>query len=93
MGKKSFTGDNPALQFITMQVEQEQGQDQQRNLAETKSKRVNLLIYPSLHESMVKIARVRGISFNELVNAVLYAYEQDNQQDIEKYNEIWGTKQ
>lgn len=100
--KKSFKEDsNPALQFITQQTRLEPQQvqaprqvlDTKPDMEETKSKRVNLLIYPSLHESMQKIARVRGVSFNDLVNTVLAAYEAANSKDIEKYNEIWGTEQ
>ena len=38
---------------------------------ETKSKRLQLLIQPSLHEKLKTKARAEGISVNELVNNIL----------------------
>jgi len=101
MSKKNFKDGNPALQHITQQTmlypqqiqAPRQELDTKQDKEETKSKRVNLLMYPSLHESMQKIARVRGVSFNDLVNTALAAFEAENGKAIEKYNEIWGTEQ
>jgi predicted HicB family RNase H-like nuclease len=84
--KKSFTDDNPALAFISHPAASEQ----EEGGKETKSKRINLLLTPTLHSNLQKIARVEGISFNELVNVVLKAYEQGNQEALKKYAEIWG---
>lgn len=41
---------------------------------ETKSKRVQLLMQPSLHRSLKKIAVSKGVSVNELVHSVLEAF-------------------
>lgn len=38
---------------------------------ETKSKRLQLLIQPSLHEKLKSKAKAEGISVNELVNSIL----------------------
>ena len=38
---------------------------------ETKSKRLQLLIQPSLHEKLKSKAQAEGISVNELVNSIL----------------------
>lgn len=84
--KKSFTDDNPALAFISHPAASEQ----EEGGKETKSKRINLLLTPSLHSNLLKIARVEGISLNELINIVLKKHEQQNQEAINKFTDIWG---
>lgn len=88
MSKKSFK-DNPAMAFITPNTDHAQ-HTQHAGRKETKSKRLNLLLPPSLHLNLAKIARVEGISLNELINNVLEKYEQQNQEAIAKFTEIWG---
>jgi predicted HicB family RNase H-like nuclease len=39
---------------------------------ETKSKRLQLLIQPSLHEKLKARAKAKGTSVNDLVNSILY---------------------
>lgn len=87
MSKKSFKTDNPAMVFITPPAQDTQDTDR-----EIRSKRLNLLIPPTLHSNLTKIARVEGISLNELFNIVLRTHEQQNQDALEKYAEIWGDK-
>ena len=43
-------------------------------LAETKSKRMQILMYPSLHANVKKLADAQGISVNDLVNIALQEY-------------------
>lgn len=43
-------------------------------LAETKSKRMQILMYPSLHTNVKKLADAQGISVNDLVNIALQEY-------------------
>lgn len=85
MSKKSFK-DNPAMAFITHTTDY----THDTNRKETKSKRLNLLLTPSLHSNLLKIARVEGISLNELINIVLKKHEQQNQEAINKFTDIWG---
>lgn len=52
--------------------------------AETKSKRKNLLLYPSLHDKIEKLAKEeslktgRDVSFNDLVNRILIEYAENH---------------
>ncbi len=38
---------------------------------ETKSKRVNLLVRPSVYEAVVRKAEEEGVSVNELINSIM----------------------
>ena len=86
---KSFKNENnPALQFISTQDREEpiESQEDEQNLdvpmklnplyIETKSKRVNLLMQPSLHKRLTKIAKRDRKSFNDLVHTILDEYTQ-----------------
>lgn len=98
--KKSFRENNPAMQFITPGTLPEAGQQTgsaPRPAApaaapkrETKSKRLNLLIQPSLHEDLLKIAYVQRVSLNELILRAAREYAAQNQDAIRKYNEFTG---
>ena len=94
--QKDFKRDNPALAFISAPAVQEAHpvQDTQHTHYtdredETRSKRLNLLLTPSLHQNLVRIAQVNRISPNELINVVLKAHEQQNLDAIAKHKEIW----
>lgn len=54
--------------------------------AETKSKRLNLLIKPSTQLAISKIAVMRRKSTNELINNILEDYAQANSDLIDKYD-------
>jgi hypothetical protein len=96
--RKDFKRDNPALAFINAPAEKEKetqpAQGTQHTYHtdredETRSKRLNLLLTPSLHANLTRIAQMERISLNELINVVLKAHEQQNQAAIERYKEIW----
>ena len=74
--KKSFK-DNPALQFITTTPHKEKtatlSQPATSNV-ETKSKRLNLLIRPSLHTKLTNMAQLQDISVNALIHKALYDF-------------------
>ena len=83
MAKKTFKN-NPALQFIsteesTAEQTQETAQTEQPPKGyklnplylETKSRRVQLILQPSLHEKVKQAAQTEGVSFNEYVHRVL----------------------
>ena len=59
---------------------------------ETKSKRLNLLIKPSTHQKISKIAVMKRVSTNELINSVLEEYATNNQDKIKAYNATFGKE-
>jgi len=94
--QKDFKRDNPALAFITAQpvhdelpthvVQQAQHVQRKKEIREA---RVNLLLTPSLHANIVRIAQMERTSVNGLINKVLAEYEQQNLVAIENYKKIW----
>jgi len=83
MSKKSFKDEfNPALDFISTAPSEGQGQEPESISAgvpmkrnpeyiETKSKRVQLLMQPSLHIKLQAIAGQKGSSLNDLIHTML----------------------
>ena len=78
MSKKSFIDNiNPAMNFISQkkideyQKESEQSKSVHIDQFETKSKRLQLLIQPSLHEKLKAKANQEKTSVNDLVNQIL----------------------
>ena len=100
MAKKGFKASNPALAFIdTADAEEEQngtptptgGKIPARyridpRLVEIKSRRVQLLVAPTLYEDAKKQCDELGISFNEFLNRALQeaTYNQYVREQIEK---------
>jgi hypothetical protein len=58
---------------------------------ETKTKRLNLLMLPSVCESIGKIATMKRCSTNELINSILQEYIEDNQELLQKYDDVFGV--
>lgn len=56
---------------------------------ETKSKRLNLLIMPSLLEDLSKIATMQKDSVNNLINNALLEYRDAHKDIIAKYNNVF----
>ena len=88
MPKKSFTAEltqtttTPTAEaYITQEETQE-----------TKSKRLNLIIRPTLHRDLGKLSAMDRISTNELINRVLSEYVEQNADKIQKYDEIFGEQ-
>jgi len=77
MAKKDFTK-NPALQFISTPTEEAPkppvGYKIDPAFIETKSRRVQLLIQPSVFAAVDRIAKRKGISRNEAINEALKQY-------------------
>lgn len=65
--------------------------DTQNTATESKSKRLNLLVYPSLLEDLKKIATMERKSVNELINTVLLNYADKNKDQIERYDGIFNA--
>jgi len=77
MSKKSFK-DNPALQFMSNRADAAAFENppavQPRSITprqETKSKRFNMLLRPSLFQVLQESAGRQGISINELIHGIL----------------------
>lgn len=49
---------------------------------ETKSKRFNMLMRPSLFTKLKKSAEEKGVSVNELINIILETYVSDENKDV-----------
>ena len=70
--RKSFLADTPAELFITSAPAPERSSAAEYGApAETKSRRVQLLMQPSLHNKLKAAAQAQGISFNEYVHKAL----------------------
>lgn len=87
MAKKSFKAsmeskkDNAALAFITAA--------QEEPTEERKSKRLNLLIKPSLFSDIEKLAHMQRTSVNGLINTLLEEYAAGHRDTINEYNKIY----
>ncbi len=87
MAKKKFTeGENPALQFISKPQEENiiktdasvtDIPEGYKLVPETKSKRVNLVLRPTVHQKGVERAKQEGLSFSDYVHQLI-------EKDIEK---------
>lgn len=106
MAKKSIQVENPALQFISTAnevapVEEVKGAAEFKGLKrgrkpsteETKTKRLNLLMLPSVCDDITKIATMKRVSTNELINSILQQYVSDNADLVQKYFEVFGEEQ
>ena len=80
MPKKSFTGQaNPAMAFITQQEQPKEeitkeapdGYKVNPLYVETKSRRMQLLVQPSLYDAIKARATAEGKSVNDLVHSIL----------------------
>lgn len=88
MPRKTFTAEltqtapTPTAEaYITPEEEQE-----------NKSKRLNLLIRPSLHRDLGKLSAMERTSTNEMISRVLTDYVEKNADKIAKYDEIFGEQ-
>lgn len=57
---------------------------------ETKTKRLNLLMFPSVCEDISKIAAMKRSSVNDLINTILQQYIADNQELVKKYDDVFN---
>lgn len=90
MAKREFKHTNPALAFISSQKEAVPAESKEEKLEatakapegykvnplyiETKSKRVNLLMQPSIVDRMKERAKAKGLSLNEAINEAVKEY-------------------
>lgn len=99
------TGVNPATMFINTQAEPEAPELQKEatpepmpavktdagkdTKKEAKTKRLNLLLQPSLMEDLSKIAFMHKDSVNNLINIALAGYRDAHKDLIDKYNKVF----
>ena len=57
---------------------------------ETKTKRLNLLMFPSVCDDINKIATMKRTSVNDLINSILQDYVTENADLLEKYADTFG---
>ncbi len=102
MAKKNF-GEiaNPALQFMTTPAESSASSEpaaagfnglkrgRPASTEETKSKRVNLLMLPSVYADITKIATMKRTSVNELLHTLMQNCIEENTNLIDKYNQTF----
>lgn len=90
---KKLNINNPADKFIN--TDKKQGTDNTGNTPntvdadETKSKRLNLLVKPSVLDQFKKIATMEQTSTNDLINQVMENYVSDNKEKIELYDKVF----
>lgn len=98
MKKKHIEIENPALTTINKLItaDNENTQPEKKTKQgrspeqQTKSKRLNLLLRPALLEDLKKIAAMERTSVNDLINTVLGEYAEQEAEQIEKYNSVFG---
>jgi len=85
MSKKNFKDEfNPALQFISASADDKTNEQESQKIIdnnipmkrnplyiETKSKRIQLLIQPSLHSKLKEISKQKETSLNDLIHTIL----------------------
>lgn len=78
--KASITTENPAMRFISAPIETVQDEKQLKTpegfkinplYVETKSRRLQLLMQPSLYEKVKTRSSEKGVSVNEFVHSLL----------------------
>jgi hypothetical protein len=100
MAKKTFDfGDNPANQFISSSSLPETPKPMAPThagpkppKAGKKDKRICVMIQPALHDDIAKIARVKGISKNEVICRTVKEYRDNEKRDMERYNTLFGSQ-
>ena len=91
---KQFNFNNPADKFIskrntddadtTQDTDNKQVED-----TETRSKRLNLLVKPSVYEDFRKIATMQQESVNGLLNLLMEEVVNENKEQIELFNKVF----
>ena len=67
--------------------------DNTNNKQERKTKRLNLLVQPSILENISKIAHMKQTSVNDLISSVLRDYAETEEEAISLYNKVFLNKE
>jgi len=91
MSKKSFKN-NPALQFVSSRIDASDEKSTENvpppdwrvanSAPETRSKRFNMLIRPSVFSLLQKNAKEKNMSVNELINSLIEIYIENRYQKM-----------
>lgn len=57
-------------------------------MREARTKQIGVVVPPSLEQRLKKLAHLRSISMNQLVNEVLLAYADNHQSWIDSYDKM-----
>ena len=94
MAKKSFktipSADTAALSYISAPIQQPEtiaGDE-----LEKKTRRLNLLVRPSIYRQFEKVAAMKRTTPNDLINTLMLECVEREQETIAKYNEIFGEE-
>lgn len=95
MSKKSFKSipsaeKSAALSYISAPAAQPAPQTGRE--LENKSKRLNLLVRPSIYRQFEKVAAMSRTTPNDLINRLMLECVEREQEAIAKYNEIFGEE-
>ncbi len=90
MAKKGFKDTNPALQFISPPTHNTHNTQEAPSAEERKTKRLNLLLRPSVLADLTKIARMKETSVNDLINSIVEDYRDREREVIDKYNSVFA---
>ena len=94
MAKKDFTArDNPVMKYISSVepvAEPVPAPVREAEANERKTKRLNLLIQPSVLEDLSKVAAMRRTSVNDLINTLAKECVEDNRGLIGQYDDVFG---
>lgn len=75
MSKKDFTGENPAMSYLSIDLNPSKTDEIKYKpnplYIETKSKKMQILIQPTVFKELKKYAKEHGISANETVNQAI----------------------
>ena len=85
----AYNADNMYSTDNTVSVYNTDNKQQTQSTQERKTKRLNLLIQPSILEDLGKIAYMKKTSTNDLINLIIRDYTAAESALITKYNEIF----
>lgn len=86
---------NPAMKFLSQNNADTEVEELPKKRGpkpsnrEKKSKPINLVLKPSVHEEFKKIAYMQQSSVNNLIGEIMEQYIKDHQEDIQKYNDMF----
>ena len=66
--------------------------DNAYNKQERKTRRLNLLLQPSILDNLSKIAHMKQTSVNDLMNSVLKDYAETEEETISMYDKVFSKK-
>lgn len=92
MSKKSFknipSADSAALSYISAPIQQPENMPGDE--LEKKTRRLNLLVRPSIYRQFEKVAAMKRTTPNDLINTLMLECVERERETIEKFNATFG---